>query len=77
MNSSDKYTVPDGFREVSKDDFYAFIGKRDIMPFPERLATFWRDQRTQHIVGWSWPGYLREWANGDHAGINENAYAIR
>lgn len=56
----EKPTIPEGMREVTKEEFYAALmaETRDIMPrcaSPE--FTVWELQRTRAIWGWSAPGY--------------------
>ncbi len=52
--------IPDGFREVTKDEFFAALAadKRDIMPTTEaRTWTPWRVQATREMWGWTSTGY--------------------
>lgn len=52
--------IPDGFREVTKDEFFAALAadKRDIMPTTEaRTWTPWRVQTTRETWGWVSTGY--------------------
>lgn len=51
--------VPDGMREVSKDEFYAAMGPLDVHPSvanPE--YTVW-ELRDRTVVGRSYPGWRR------------------
>lgn len=53
-------TMPEGFREVTKDEFFAALkaDQRDIMPTTEaREYTPWRVQATRAMWGWSSKGY--------------------
>ena len=45
--------IPTGFKEVTKDEFFAelYKDKRDIMPRNDRNQTFWE---TQNRVVWGW-----------------------
>lgn len=52
--------IPDGFREVTKAEFFAALtaDKRDIMPTTEaRTFTPWRVQSTREMWGWCSKGY--------------------
>lgn len=45
--------------EVTKDEFFASVGKLDVIPRPERNETIW-ETRNRVVVGRSTPGYLCE-----------------
>lgn len=49
-------------KDVTKAEFYNWIGPRNVHPRPERDHVDWVDQRTYAIVGRSYPGYMCEGA---------------
>ena len=60
---SSTFTVPDGFREVSREEFYLAVdgaSASDPMPFTDRPSgpTEWRCQRAgNRVFGLTWEGY--------------------
>jgi hypothetical protein len=64
--------IPDGMKEVSKEDFFEHLkaDKRDIMPSTmAENYSWWKVVSSQQIWGWTWPG----WKN---SGEGEKRYAI-
>lgn len=45
-----------GFKEVTKDQFFDVIGLLDVHPRSERDKTYWED-RARQLIGISTPGY--------------------
>ena len=62
-------TIPDGMREVSKEEFFATVGSMNVHPRPMPDHSEWIDQQTYREVGRSWPGYRNP--------SDAHAYAIR
>lgn len=52
------------FRTVTREEFFAAIGSRDIHPRSEPDRSLWTDQRTHEVVGISTPGYLARGPKG-------------
>jgi hypothetical protein len=50
-------------REVSRDEFYAFMGPKNVHPRPRPDFTEWVVQGSHDIIGRSYPGYLSEGAH--------------
>ena len=44
--------------EVSRADFFAAVGPRNIHPRPEKDHTLWIDQESHATVGRTEPGYM-------------------
>ena len=65
---------PNGFKEVSKDEFFALLAKAENDPMPNLDApdyTTWQTQRGPRVIwGWSAPG----WKN---PGDKPERYAVR
>lgn len=45
------------FREVTRQEFFAYVGPRDVHPRPMPDHSLWLDQKTHGVVGKSTPGY--------------------
>lgn len=50
--------TPNGFKEVTGDEFKGTLYPTDVHPCPERDMTYWKTRNGQ-VVGLSYPGYLR------------------
>ena len=50
------FEKPDGFREVSQKEFYAYMIS-DVIPHPEKTHSSWETRRRE-TVGYSTPGYM-------------------
>jgi hypothetical protein len=50
-----------GMVEVTKDQFFAFVGPRNVHPTPYPDHSLWRDLNTHSIVGKTQPGYRNTW----------------
>ena len=50
-------SIESGFVAVSKEAFFATIGKMNVHPRPERDITYW-ETPFRVIVGISYPGYI-------------------
>lgn len=44
-------------REVTKAEFYAFVGPKDVHPTPERDRTLWKTPSGE-VLAISTPGYI-------------------
>lgn len=52
--------VPSGMVVVSWEEFFAYVGPRDIVLLAEPEYTVW-ETRTRHVVGRSYPGWRSAW----------------
>lgn len=52
-------TIPAGMRQVTKEEFFAAVGPRDVHPRPHKTHSEW-ETRERRVVGRSWPGYMCE-----------------
>lgn len=52
------FTLPDGFKEVNKKEFFNCMNQKNVHPYPEKYRTEWRYTNSRSIVGYSFPGYL-------------------
>lgn len=48
------------FVEVTRDQFFAAMGLRNVHPRAERTQSTWIDQSTHAVLGVSTPGYMCE-----------------
>ena len=49
-------------RTVSKEEFYAIMGPRNVHPHPEKQRIVWKQCVSGQVVGIETPGYLLEGA---------------
>jgi hypothetical protein len=57
MTTNPQVNVPEGMEIVSKDEFFAAVGPRDIITRPDREYTTW-ETRDRVVIGRSVPGYM-------------------
>lgn len=70
MNAHNPPAIPDTFKEVSKEEFFAFLNGLDVHPSTSNPAfTLW-ETRNRVAIGWSLPGW-RSPSNTPHK------YALR
>lgn len=63
MNEANTYTIPNGFREVTREEFFRTVGQENVTPVPCGRYPYYNE--------WCTPdGYVRGWS---HAGT----YAVR
>jgi len=62
-------------REVTKDEFYATVGKMNVHPSPERDQTNWKCCRTGRLLGRSTQGYVPRRGEEERFFIVENLQA--
>jgi len=48
-------------RKVSREEFLAYVGPRDIIPVSRKDHTLWQT-RSQRVVGRTTPGYANHWS---------------
>ena len=49
-----------GMVVVTREQFFAYVGPRDIIPRPEREYSVW-ETRSRTLVGMTTPGYANGW----------------
>jgi len=52
---------------VTKDQFFAFVGPRNVHPRAEREHSIWIDLNTHAVIGVSTPGYANPSAPAAYA----------
>lgn len=67
-----QYTIPDGFDEVTRDEFASIIHPRDVLVSNLNPYYSWWETRQGDKIGWSWPG----WKHSGLPGMRR-VYAIR
>ncbi len=48
---------------VTREEFFAYMGPRDVHPRAEPERSVWIDQRTHAILGQTTPGYRNGWTS--------------
>ena len=62
-------------KQVTRDEFFARVNDgRNVHPQPKPDRCVWRDQGTQAIFGYTYPGYLCRDADGRYQA--ENTYFL-
>jgi hypothetical protein len=56
----------DNLKEVTADEFYSFIGNKDIKLESLRNKTIWIERPFNRVVGYRYPGWACEDENGKY-----------
>jgi len=71
---AESFSIPTGWKEVSKQAFFGFIGPQNVNPHSEKLNCTWQLTNRQ-VIGYSAPGYMCRDVAGNY--VSEKFYFLK